>query len=134
MGYCYGPKWTTLVAALSDFIGAWLFPFGTYFAGYTICCVFTGLIYGLFLYKPKDDTYTNKQFIIRLILASVLELVFVSVVLKSACIYFTSGKVITAILPTRIINAAAMLPIQIIAIFLLEKGLRKPINMFLREE
>ena len=31
-----GPKYSTLVGALGDLIGALLFPFGTYFVGFTI--------------------------------------------------------------------------------------------------
>ncbi len=31
-----GPKYATLIAALGDLIGALLFPFGTYFIGFTI--------------------------------------------------------------------------------------------------
>lgn len=31
-----GPKYSTLIAALGDLIGALLFPFGTYFVGFTI--------------------------------------------------------------------------------------------------
>ncbi len=31
-----GPKYSTLIAALGDLIGALLFPFGAYFPGYTL--------------------------------------------------------------------------------------------------
>ena len=65
-----GPKWTILLNVLADLIGATLFPFGSYFIGYTITTAVSGAIYGVLLYKKEEDSYTHKQFIIRVILAS----------------------------------------------------------------
>lgn len=49
-----GPKYSTLIAALGDLIGALLFPFGTYFVGFTISA---GLIriylWNILIPKPK---------------------------------------------------------------------------------
>ena len=58
-----GPKYSTLIAALGDFIGAILFPFGTYFPGFTVSAGLTGLIYGIFLYKKQESEMTDKKFI-----------------------------------------------------------------------
>ena len=49
-----GPKYSTVLAGLADLIGALLFPFGSFFIGYTISALLTGLVYGLFLYN-KDE-------------------------------------------------------------------------------
>ena len=44
-----GPKYSMLIAGLGDFLGATLFPFGSYFIGFTIIELITGYIYGIFL-------------------------------------------------------------------------------------
>ena len=49
----YGPLARGLVGALSDFIGAVLFPIGTYFPGFTLTSFLMGMIFGLFLYKKQ---------------------------------------------------------------------------------
>ena len=41
-----GPKYTLAIAALGDFLGATLFPFGSYFIGFTIIEAFIGLLDG----------------------------------------------------------------------------------------
>ena len=55
-----GPKYSTLIAMLGDLIGAILFPFGTYFIGYTISQALTGLVYGMFLYKKGEELSTKE--------------------------------------------------------------------------
>ena len=67
-----GAKWTVLLNVLADIIGATLFPTGPFFIGYTISTAISGLIYGLLLYKKEENSYTDKQFLIRLIIAVVL--------------------------------------------------------------
>ena len=49
----YGPLAGGLVGALSDFIGAVLFPIGTYFPGFTLTSFLTGFVFGLVLYKKQ---------------------------------------------------------------------------------
>ena len=50
----YGPIGAGLVAALGDFLGALLFPIGTYFPGFTLTAFLTGCVYGFFLYKEQN--------------------------------------------------------------------------------
>lgn len=57
-----GPKYSTLIAGLSDVIGAVLFPFGEFFIGFTISSILTGLIYGLVLYKKERRIYKNNAY------------------------------------------------------------------------
>jgi len=47
----YGPGTAALVYALSDFLGALLFPIGQYHPGFTICAALMGLMLGLLLHK-----------------------------------------------------------------------------------
>lgn len=119
-----GPKYSTLIAALGDLIGALLFPFGAYFPGYTLSQALTGLIYGLILYKKPEEEVSDKKFILKLILSSVIVLGGIAILLTSVWIKMTSGKAYMAILATRVTAQAIMLPIQVVVIFVLEKFLR----------
>ncbi|MBQ8402642.1 MAG: folate family ECF transporter S component [Clostridia bacterium] len=49
----YGPATSALVYALSDFLGALLFPIGPYHPGFTVCAAGMGLLFGLLLYREK---------------------------------------------------------------------------------
>lgn len=46
----FGPWWAAACYAVSDVIGALLFPFGAYFPGFTLTCALMGVSYGLFLH------------------------------------------------------------------------------------
>lgn len=46
-GMICGPVWGGICAALADFIGATLFPFGAYFPGFTAVAFLTGIIFGI---------------------------------------------------------------------------------------
>ena len=49
----FGPWWAAACYAISDVIGAVLFPFGAYFPGFTLTCALMGLCYGIFLYNRE---------------------------------------------------------------------------------
>ena len=119
-----GPKYTLAIAALGDFLGATLSPFGSYFIGFTILEGLTGLIYGLFLYKkPNDDNqnvfYTGKNFIIRLILSSFINLIIIGIFITGLMISTLYGNAYIVVITSRAITKLIMLPIQIIIMYLL---------------
>ena len=124
-----GAKWTVLLNVLGDLIGATLFPTGAYFVGYTISTAIAGLIYGLILYKDEKKTYTNKQFLIRIIISVILVTCISNIGLNTLWISITTGKAFIILLGTRIIKEIIMIPIQIICIFYIEKMLRKYLNI-----
>ncbi len=127
-----GPKWTVLLNVLGDIIGATLFPTGPYFVGYTISTGIAGLIYGLLLYKKEADSYTDKQFVIRLIIAVVLVTIISNIILNTLWVSITTGKAYIVLLGTRIIKELIMIPINIIVILFIEKMLRKPFDIYIR--
>ena len=129
-----GPKWTVLINVLGDLIGATLFPSGAFFIGYTITTALAALIYGLLLYKKEEDTYREKQFIIRVILASVLVTVIANIGLNTLWLSITTGKAFMVLLSARIVKELIMIPIKVIVIIFLERVLRKPFNKYLRGE
>lgn len=128
-----GPKYTTLIAALGDFIGAILFPFGTYFPGFTLSAGLVGLIYGNFLYKKPEQEISNKQFIVKLIISNLLVLGVVEIFVVSIWLNMLYGKAYFVIISTRVLAQVIMFPIRIITIFFLEKLTRPIVNRYLYE-
>lgn len=127
-----GPKWAILVNVLSDLIGATLFPFGSFFIGYTITKVVSGFIYGVLLYKKEQDTFTDKQFILRLIISVILVTLIANIGMNTLWLKITTGKAFMVLLSARIVKELVMIPIEIITIIILEKALRVPFNKYLR--
>jgi len=127
-----GPKWTVLLNSLGDIIGATLFPTGPFFIGYTISTAISGLIFGLLLYKKEDNSYTDKQFIIRLIISVILVTCISNIGLNTLWISITTGKAFIVLLGARIAKELIMIPIQIVIILFIEKMLRKPFDMYIR--
>lgn len=129
-----GPKWTILINVLGDLIGATLFPSGAFFIGYTISTAASGLIYGLLLYKKEEDTYSEKQFVIRTILSVILVTAIVNIGLNTLWLSIISGKAFMVLMASRLVKELVMIPIKVITIIFLERVLRKPFNKYLRGE
>ncbi len=128
-----GPKYSTLIAALGDFIGAILFPFGTYFPGFTLTAGLSGLVYGIFLYKNPEEKVESKKFIIKLILSNLLVLGIIEIFIVSIWLNILYGKAYLVVVSTRVVTQVIMLPIRVITIFFLEKITRPIVNKYLYE-
>lgn len=130
-----GPKYSCLIAALGDLIGALLFPFGEYFVGFTIFQGIVGLVYGLFLYnKNENQFFKGKSLLIRLTLSSLIVLGIIELPCMSLMLHFLYGNAFIAILGTRIITKAFMLPIQVITIYFLNPYIIKLSDKYLFTE
>lgn len=127
-----GPKWSVLLNVLGDVIGATLFPTGPFFIGYTISTAIAGLIYGLLLYKKEPNTYTDKQFIIRVIISVALVAVIVNMGLNTLWTSITTGKAFLVLFATRIVKELVMIPVHIIVILFVERALRKQFDKYIR--
>ncbi len=111
----YGPLAAGMGYAAADFIGAWLFPIGPYFPGFTVTCFFCGMAYGLILYRPGKPVGWMRIFCaaaVVLLLQLVLDTVWVAVI---------TGKGYLALLPARITKVLVMLPIQTASIGLVPR-------------
>ncbi len=126
-----GPKYSTIIAALGDFIGAILFPFGTYFPGFTLSAGLSGLIYGVFLYKKQEEEVSNSKFILKLIISNVLVLGIIEIFVVSIWLNIMYGKAYLVVVSTRVLAQVIMLPIRVITIFFLEKLTRPMVNKYL---
>ncbi len=129
-----GPKWTVLLNVLGDVIGATLFPTGPYFIGYTISTAIAGFIYGIFLHKKQANAYSDKKFIIRLTISTVLVAVIVNMGLNTLWTSITAGKAFQALFITRVPKQLIMIPIHIVVIFCIEKLLREPFDKYIRSD
>ena len=126
-GIILGPKYSLVIAGLSDLIGALLFPFGSYFIGYTISSILTGLVYGLFLYN-KEGFVFNKKFLIKLLIAILIVCILINGVLNTIWIIMTVKKASYAIIPTRVVKQLIMIPVMFITMSSLTKLLEKQIR------
>lgn len=128
-----GWKWTVLLNLLGDLIGATLFPTGPFFIGYTISTVIAGFIYGALLYQKTSHSLTQKQLIMRAIIATILVAIIVNMGLNTLWTSLTSGKAFWPLLGTRIVKQLLMVPIHVVAFIVLERALRAPFNKYIRD-
>lgn len=125
-----GPKYSTFIATISDIIGSLLFPTGSYFFGFTITAFLTGLTYGLILYRKKFKV--DKNFIIRLIISTIIVTCLYNGVLNTVWIIIINKSASKIVIPIRIVKQLIMVPIKIITISslckIMEERLQKLIN------
>ncbi len=104
-----------LVAALGDFLGALLFPIGTYFPGFTLTAFLTGCVYGFFLYKEQSWP--------RIIAAVGINQLILSLFLNTLWISILYGSPYGPLLATRLVQCLILTAVQLIGIPLIAKGL-----------
>ena len=126
-GIILGPKYSIIIAGLADLIGALLFPFGSFFIGYTISALLTGTVYGFLLYN-KEGFVFNKKFLIKLIIAILIVCVLINGLLNTIWIIMTVKSASYAIIPTRILKQLIMIPVMFITMSALCKLLEKQIR------
>lgn len=101
----YGPVWAGIAAALSDLIGALLFPTGAYFPGFTATAALSGVIFGLVLYKKRPDFK-------RSLLAALCVGIIVTMLANTAMISFVYGPKFWPLFVTRLAEFGVMLVLQ----------------------
>lgn len=116
-GVFFGPIWGGVTSALIDFIGANVFPTGTYFVGFTISSFVSGVIYGLCFYKKKI-TYRN------VVASVILQVVLVSTIMNTLWLSIMTGKGFVALMPVRLIKNLIFIPIQSVTFISLVYSIR----------
>ncbi len=116
----YGPLYSTIAAALADFIGAMLFPVGAFFPGFTLTAGLVGLTYGMFLQKNGAKSF------LKVIISVLIVNIVLHLGLNTVWISMISGKGYIALLPTRVMSNVAIIPIQVVIIkFVYEMLIKK---------
>ncbi|MFI3326396.1 MAG: folate family ECF transporter S component [Clostridia bacterium] len=98
-----------VVAGISDLLGAIMFPIGTYYVGFTITAIIKAGIIGLIACK-KSNLFTISFGVI------VAEIIC-SICLNTFWISFYYGNGFIALLPSRLAQAAVMIPVQILVLY-----------------
>jgi ECF transporter S component (folate family) len=106
----FGPVLGGITGALSDILGMLIFPKGAYFPGFTVSAFLSGFIYGIFLYKKHVS-------VIRISIASIINIVLIDMVLNSLWLSILMAKGFLGILLPRIIKSLIMFPIQVFLIY-----------------
>ena len=114
-GMLYGALPAGITGLLSDFLGALLFPSGTFFPGFTLTAFLTGAIWGLFLHK--------KQTAARVLAAVVVNQVVCSLLLRSLWLSILYSSPYAALVASRVIQCFINGPIQFVVIRLIGASL-----------
>ncbi len=130
-GIILGPKYTILISTLSDIVGALLFPTGSYFFGFTISAMLSGLTYGLIL--KRKEFKLDKQFFIRLLLTSLIVCILINGVINTIWIILITKGASNIIIPVRIIKELIMVPVIIITTLTLTKLLKSRIEVLVND-
>lgn len=108
-----GLPYAVAVAGLGDLIGALLFPFGSYFVGFTITNCIYGLILSLFLYKNATViNVTLAVFVNKLICSLGLNTLWISLLYRGGIDAFPA--VLITRIPGTVILAAVELTVLLI--------------------
>ena len=113
----FGPIPAAVVAALADLLGAILFPTGTIFLGITLTAFLKGISWGLFLHK--------KQTVSTVVPAVLVDQLVLSYLLNSFWLSILMGTTYKALLATRIVQTAILIPVEFVVVFALSKALGK---------
>lgn len=117
----YGPIVSGLAYAIGDLIGAFLFPTGAFFPGFTVTAALTGIIYGLVLYNKKIT-------IPRALVANALVCVLCNLLLNTFWLTFILGKGFTVLLASRAVKELIAIPIMTFFTIILDKTVIKSIK------
>ena len=111
----YGPLAGATVYAVSDFLGAILFPIGTYHPGFTVCAAVMGIVSGLMLYR-KDKVPLFPNIIFTVFINCILIGLFINTFWVSM---LYGSKTYLGWFVYRLSEYAVMVPVQIAVIPLL---------------
>lgn len=116
----FGPVYAAIIYAISDVIGALLFPAGAFNPFFTLNALLAGAIWGLILYRkaPASQWATIG---IAFVAALVNNIVF-TIAANTLLIHFFYNVSLISLIPTRLIQAAIMIPVQTIFIAIIWKN------------
>ena len=126
VAYLYGPIAAMVVHALSDLIGAILFPNGPIFLGFTLTAALIGVIYGC--------CFLKKWTFWRVLLAVAITQLVCTLCLNTLWLSILYDKSFFVFLPGRLIQAAIVAPVQIVGLPFLFKALDRSVRPLLNQK
>lgn len=121
-GMYFGPLFTAVVAAIADLLGFFMFPFGTFFPGFTLSALVTGGIYGYFF----QDTRMSLR---NVVLGVGLVTVVVNIGMNTYWLHLIQGVPYLTLLLTRFFNQVIIAFVQVPTILLIHKYLVRHIRL-----
>ena len=118
IGMLFNPWVSGAIAAVTDIIGFAIAPKGEYFYGYTLSAFLSGFVYSFFFYK-KEITFKN------VILATVINVVFINMTLNTLWVSMTTGKAFIAVAGPRVVKNLVDIPLRVIIFTYLIKLLNR---------
>ncbi|GHV73064.1 folate ECF transporter [Spirochaetia bacterium] len=125
-----GPVWGGLIGVLADILGMMLMPKASFFAGFTLNALLTGLVYGFFLYK----TPSNKSYFVRLVISVLIVHVFIHLGLTTLWLSIMYKRAFMVILAGRVIANIIEIPIEIASMYAIKIFLDKPVKKYLLDD
>lgn len=109
----FGPVPAVIMSILADVLGAFLFPVGPFFPGFTLTAAVTGLIYGLLLHKSQSFP--------RVLIAVGLQQAVCSLLLNTFWLHVLYGLPYLPTMAARLIQFALMIALQLTLIPIISK-------------
>ncbi|MBO4831845.1 MAG: folate family ECF transporter S component [Oscillospiraceae bacterium] len=112
-GIMFGPVPAMIIGMLADILGAFIFPVGPYFPGFTLTAALTGLLYGFLLHR--------NQSMLRIIIAVAVQQWILSLLLNTFWLKILYGMPYVPTLVTRLPQTAILTAVQLIFIPIIVK-------------
>lgn len=124
-GLLFGPLVGGISGAIADLIGAWAFPQGPYFPGFTLSSILWGVlpgIYSIYLRRKgeRGNPFTYKRILIIILICTIP----ISLLLNTYWLSLMFGKGFMVLLPGRVLSDIVKLPLEVYIITMLIKHLR----------
>ncbi|MBQ7679695.1 MAG: folate family ECF transporter S component [Butyrivibrio sp.] len=120
----FGPVVGMIFGAILDILKLIIKPTGPYFPGFTLTAMMGSVIFGGILYRRKLT-------ITRVLVAQLLLKVICNVCMNSLWLKLLYGQALLALLPSRLLSNAIMLPIDTLICYLVLRLLRPRISRLL---
>ena len=112
----FGTVPAVVMSILADVLGAFLFPVGPFFPGFTVTAALTGFIYGIFLHKTRSFPH---------ILAAVLvQQLVCSLIVNTFWLHILYGLPYLPTMAARLIQCAVMVALQLVLIPIIDKTIQ----------
>ena len=116
-GMLFGPAVGGITGGLTDVLAFLVKPTGPYFPGFTITGIIQGVLYGLILYKKTPSLK-------RIFIAVLLDSLIIGLILNTVCLAILYGQAVYAVFTARIIKTLIMIPINLLLLTAVLKGVR----------
>ncbi len=113
--YLFGPFVGIIYGGTLDILTYLVKPMGSFFPGFTISAMLTGLLYGVFLYKKPLSIW-------RILIVNLLRSIFIDLILNTFWLTLLYGNTFIGMLPLRALKLLIMLPVETILLFVVIKS------------